>query len=97
MPLPNSGLVESDMSPKTSARRAGEVQCLGDMPWVPGDCDQARQHPSDAKPGESQDRLAEPVSGFAGFRLVAIPGVRSYCAPRRTLTRGADNFDLRIR
>jgi hypothetical protein len=50
MPLPNSGFYgNSTFPPKPLARRAGEVQCLGEMPWVPGDCDQARQWLSDAK------------------------------------------------
>src|SRR5258707_653430 len=51
-----------DISPKPSARRAGEVQCLGGMPWVPGDCDRARHQPSDAKTGESQYRRLEPAT-----------------------------------
>jgi hypothetical protein len=40
---------------KPSARRAGKVQCLGEMPWgMPGDCVQARRCLDDAGRLESQ-------------------------------------------
>jgi len=44
MPVPVESLVELRHRQKPSARRAGEEQCLGGMPWLkPGDCNQARR------------------------------------------------------
>src|SRR3954453_11378309 len=34
MPRPRSNSLLSDISPTVLARRAGKVQCLGEMPWV---------------------------------------------------------------
>jgi hypothetical protein len=34
MPTPSRYLRKVDIPPKTSTRPAGEVQCLGEMPWV---------------------------------------------------------------
>jgi hypothetical protein len=38
------------------------------MPWVPGDCDQARQLHLMKKTAESQYRRFKPASGFGAFQ-----------------------------
>jgi nickel/cobalt transporter (NicO) family protein len=57
---------------KSPVRRAAEVQCLGDMPWKPGDCDQARRALYDGVQTKSQCREAQCRAG--GGRLAGLRG-----------------------
>jgi hypothetical protein len=68
MPLPSLGLMEIDISPKPSARRAGEVQCLGDMPGYRATAIKPGANHLMQKPGESQYRPTELTSVFGTFR-----------------------------
>src|SRR6266540_1628212 len=50
------GFGDFDISPTALARRAGKVQCLGEMPWVkPGDCFRARLRTDHARRTKSQE------------------------------------------
>jgi hypothetical protein len=72
MPLPSLGLMEIDISPKPSARRAGEVQCLGDMPGYRATAIKPGADHLMQKTGESQYRRIEPASGFGHFSGVPV-------------------------
>jgi hypothetical protein len=88
MPLPSLGLMEIDISPKPSARRAGEVQCLGDMPGYRATAIKPGGNHLMQKPGESQYRPTELTSVF--WHLSGSLGSRGSLDVTRNLPVGID-------
>src|SRR6266478_2450668 len=84
-----------DIPPKPSARRAGEVQCLGEMPWVPGDCDQARQYLSDVKNSRESITLHFNSNSLRG-RQAAFGGDRVSWRGWQSRSRGNHKIEFSI-